>query len=149
MADISERLKLLRKEHKLSQKQVSDILDISESGYGYYEQGRNEPSIEMIKKLADRYDVTTDYLLGLSNSPDKDSTDTKNDFDSLKEINKLLIKYNIDDMAFFDIEKWENYGSRTITGIRKLLSIFSSKIQRVRQKKEITNQYIGSYLFFS
>ncbi|WP_406944521.1 helix-turn-helix domain-containing protein [Halobacillus sp. SY10] len=70
MADVSERLKMLRKENKMSQRDVAKLLGISESGYGYYEQGRNEPSIGMIKMLADRYDVTTDYLLGRSNSPD-------------------------------------------------------------------------------
>ncbi|UOQ95097.1 helix-turn-helix domain-containing protein [Halobacillus shinanisalinarum] len=133
MVDISERLKSLRKEHKLSQKQVSEILGISESGYGYYEQGRNEPSIEMIKKLADRYDVTTDYLLGLSNSPDKDASSTNEDFDSLKEINKLLVKYDIDDMAFFDIEKWK---SMTPEQIRELESYFQYLVQKSKELEE-------------
>ncbi|SFK48351.1 Helix-turn-helix [Halobacillus dabanensis] len=69
MADVSERLKKLRKENKMSQRDVAKFLGISESGYGYYEQGRNEPSIDMIKRLADRYDVTADYLLGRSDTP--------------------------------------------------------------------------------
>ncbi|WP_208586119.1 helix-turn-helix domain-containing protein [Gracilibacillus suaedae] len=60
-----ERLKNLREEKELMQEEVAKKLNISTSAYGYYEQGRNEPSLETIKQLAEIFDVTADYLLGL------------------------------------------------------------------------------------
>lgn len=62
MATIPERLKILRKEAKLTQADVAKFLNISESAYGYYEQGRNEISISNLKKLAKKYDVSIDYI---------------------------------------------------------------------------------------
>src|SRR5699024_3693426 len=41
-------------------------LNITTSAYGYYEQGRNEPSLETLVQIAEIFHVTTDYLLGLS-----------------------------------------------------------------------------------
>ncbi|MGI8314906.1 helix-turn-helix domain-containing protein [Halobacillus mangrovi] len=130
MSNVSKRLKELRKAHKLSQKQVSEILGISESGYGYYEQGRNEPSIEMIKKLANKYDVSTDYLLGISDIKNPNFVQEPNEFNSLKEINYLLEKYEIDDMSFFDIEKWKSMSPEQI---KELESYFQYLVQKSNQ----------------
>jgi transcriptional regulator with XRE-family HTH domain len=60
-----ERLKNLREEKDLMQEEVAKKLNISTSAYGYYEQGRNEPSLETVKQLAEIFEVTADYLLGL------------------------------------------------------------------------------------
>ena len=54
----------LREEKKLKQKEIADYLNMSDNAYGSYERGISEPSIENIKKLADFYGVSTDYLLG-------------------------------------------------------------------------------------
>ncbi|TRZ38559.1 XRE family transcriptional regulator [Niallia circulans] len=72
MASLKERLKELRKIHKLTQSNVAEFLGISESAYGYYEQGRNEPSLASLKILADKYNVNTSYLLGETDFPSKD-----------------------------------------------------------------------------
>ncbi|PKG23921.1 helix-turn-helix domain-containing protein [Niallia nealsonii] len=72
MASLKERLKELRKIHKLTQSNVAEFLGISESAYGYYEQGRNEPSLASLKILADKYNVNTSYLLGETDIPSKD-----------------------------------------------------------------------------
>lgn len=62
-----ERLKALREQHGFDQKDMAEKLNISSSAYGFYEQGRNEPSLESLKNLSETFNVTTDYLLGLSN----------------------------------------------------------------------------------
>lgn len=64
MVGLNDKLRKLRKKNKLSQKDVATFLGISESAYGYYEQGRNEPSLQTIKKLAKKFDVSIAYLLG-------------------------------------------------------------------------------------
>lgn len=63
-----ERLKDLRDELNLDQKEMGERLNISASAYGYYEQGRNEPSLQTLIKIAQTFNVTTDYLLGLTNT---------------------------------------------------------------------------------
>ncbi|UQD52341.1 XRE family transcriptional regulator [Bacillus methanolicus] len=74
MASLKDRLRELRKKHKLTQKDVAEILGISESAYGYYEQGRNEPSITTIKLLAKKYNVSPAYILGETDNPDPKET---------------------------------------------------------------------------
>lgn len=64
--NLSERLKLLRKEKGLKQVDVADVLDISRSSYGHYETGHALPNKEALEKLSDYYDVSVDFLLGKS-----------------------------------------------------------------------------------
>ena len=60
-----ERLKMIRSECGLTQRQVYEILNISPNGYASYEQGRTEPNIDTLKKLCSIFNVSADYLLGI------------------------------------------------------------------------------------
>ena len=60
----TENLKAVRNRKGVTQKEVSDALGISPNTYKNYEQGMREPNNEMLCKLADYFNVTTDYLLG-------------------------------------------------------------------------------------
>ncbi|MCC0645485.1 helix-turn-helix transcriptional regulator [Clostridioides sp. ZZV14-6150] len=64
MNSISEKLKYLRDLKKLTQKEVANSIGVTTSAYGFYEQGKRTPSPELIVKLAEYFNVTTDYLLG-------------------------------------------------------------------------------------
>ncbi len=57
------RLRKLRNEKGLRQKDVANIINITTSAYGFYEQGKRDPDTEIIQKLADFFDVSIDYLL--------------------------------------------------------------------------------------
>ena len=57
------RIAALRKEAGLSQAELAEKLQISASAMGMYEQGRREPSAQMLVSLAQTLGVTTDYLL--------------------------------------------------------------------------------------
>lgn len=59
-----ERLKELRLEKKVPQKELATYLGISVRGYQFYESEDNEPNIKMLIALADFYGVTIDYLVG-------------------------------------------------------------------------------------
>ncbi|WP_304341567.1 helix-turn-helix domain-containing protein [Metaclostridioides mangenotii] len=61
------RLKTLRNEFKLTQEDVARKVGLTKSAYGYYEQGKTIPDAQMIAKLSEIFNVTTDYLLGISN----------------------------------------------------------------------------------
>jgi transcriptional regulator with XRE-family HTH domain len=57
-------LRKLRQERKLTQLELSKMLQISASAIGMYEQGRREPDHDTLAKIADFFNVSTDYLLG-------------------------------------------------------------------------------------
>ena len=59
-----DRLKILRKEHKVQQKELAEYLGISIRGYQFYESEDNEPNVKTLIALADFYHVTIDYLVG-------------------------------------------------------------------------------------
>ena len=61
---IATQLSNIRKKRKCTMKEVAEALGISLSGYQKYENGTNDVSTAMLSKLADFYNVTTDYLLG-------------------------------------------------------------------------------------
>lgn len=58
------RLKELRLAENLTQKALSEELNITQFTYSNYETGYTQPSIETLIKLADYYHVTLDYLVG-------------------------------------------------------------------------------------
>ncbi|HEM3629975.1 TPA: helix-turn-helix transcriptional regulator, partial [Streptococcus suis] len=62
----SERLKQLRKEAGLTQKQVAEKLSMSQPQYNRTENGGRKPSDETLKLFSNFFDVSTDYLLGKS-----------------------------------------------------------------------------------
>ena len=67
--DFPRIIALLRKERGLSQRQVANELGISQSLLSHYEKGARECGLDFLAKCADYYDVSCDYLLGLT--PDK------------------------------------------------------------------------------
>lgn len=66
MAKFEERIKSIRKSKKITQKQLAQTVDVYQSRIARWESGVNEPSIEMLKKLAEALDTSIDYLVGYS-----------------------------------------------------------------------------------
>ena len=67
---ISKRLRQIRVEHKLTQQNIADVLGIDRTTYTFYETGVSKPSLVTLAKLADIYNVTVGYLLGVEeNNP--------------------------------------------------------------------------------
>lgn len=63
---LPERLKELRKEKKLTQKELAEQIGIKQNSYSDWETGKNEPNLENIVKLSKILDTSTDFLLGKS-----------------------------------------------------------------------------------
>ena len=57
------RIKDLREDHDLTQKEVSKILNISQVAYSYYEINKRSVPLEVLSQLADFYQTSVDYLL--------------------------------------------------------------------------------------
>jgi transcriptional regulator with XRE-family HTH domain len=63
---IGERLKQLREEQNLSQSELSEQIGIAQSSIGNYERGNRFPDSQIILKISEFFNVSADYLLGLS-----------------------------------------------------------------------------------
>ncbi|MCC0678497.1 MULTISPECIES: helix-turn-helix domain-containing protein [unclassified Clostridioides] len=106
---IGAKLKQLRIKNNLKQSDLAKILDITQGAIGMYENDQRTPPAESIVKLAEYFNVTTDYLLGHTktsysvnaNIPGMpsivcedtsiyDIVDEEKDIESLEDINKLL-----------------------------------------------------------
>lgn len=73
MAKFGERLRHLRTAHELSQMDLAKQLKTSKSSVNMYERCEREPSLEMLEKIADFFNVDLDYLLGKSDCSNKHS----------------------------------------------------------------------------
>lgn len=61
-----KRIRDLREDHDLTQKQIAEVLGTSQTMYARYERGANEIPVHHLIKLCDYYDVSADYILGRS-----------------------------------------------------------------------------------
>jgi len=66
LQEFKDRLKMLRKEKKLAQVKLGEMLNYGYTAIANYESGRNQPSIPDLKKIASIFDVSLDYLLGVN-----------------------------------------------------------------------------------
>ena len=62
-----KRIKDLREDKDITQKTISEYLNMSQNGYSQYETDTNKIPVEVLKKLAIFYNTSIDYLLGLTN----------------------------------------------------------------------------------
>ena len=74
MVNMGEKLKSLRIEKKLTQKQVADRIGLAISAVSSYESGTRYPSYDVLVKLARIFHVSTDYLLGMTDTRNIDVT---------------------------------------------------------------------------
>jgi transcriptional regulator with XRE-family HTH domain len=69
MATLGQRLVQLREFHNIKQKDIADYLGITVRGLRYYETDVREPNIKTLIALANYFNVSLDYLLGISDIP--------------------------------------------------------------------------------
>lgn len=103
---LKDTLKQLREQNNLTKKDLCEKTGISERAYITYEYGQREPKISVIKKLADFYGVSTDYILGRPNA--KAPKDPFDEIETIDEMEKDLIKewLNLDEKSrksFLDV----------------------------------------------
>lgn len=68
---MKNRLRDLRTDKDLKQKDIADYLNCSQVAYSHYELGKRDIPTEVLVLLAKFYNTTTDYILCLSNDPNK------------------------------------------------------------------------------
>ncbi len=65
----SKRLNETRKQRGITAQQMANHLGIELRSYRNYESGDREPSLNLLVKIADKLDVSVDYLLGRTDTP--------------------------------------------------------------------------------
>ena len=88
----------LREDRDITRKDLASALSISVSTLGMYEQGRREPNIDMLIKMANFFDVSLDFLVGRSykNENNKvfvEALHLKNEIDKLPQGYKNIIDF--------------------------------------------------------
>ncbi len=64
-----DRLRQVRERHGWSQRELGRLCGIGEAQVGKYESGENEPTATKLKIIAEKLDVSIDYLLGTTDDP--------------------------------------------------------------------------------
>ena len=99
---LSERLKELRNERGISQYKLVDELRLSRGQLSNYEQGTREPDYDTLILLANYYNVSLDYLLGVSNVR-KRFTDNQ----TQAEANQLVSDiFSLTEQSYFQLESF-------------------------------------------
>ena len=94
---IAKKLKELRFKKGLTQADLSNILGVAQQTIGSWETNKSSPNLEMLKIIADFFNVSTDYILGRENSKQDDSLSREqikllNDYNSLSTAGRNLLK---------------------------------------------------------
>ncbi|MGG3965007.1 helix-turn-helix domain-containing protein [Heyndrickxia faecalis] len=132
-----DRLKRLRDKRNLSQQQLADALNINRSTYARYELGQTQPDFETLEKIASFFDVSIDYLIKGEDTTNNSlkSNLPKHENDSLAEINKLIKEYGIEQIGFFDVDKWKNLSKDDIDEIRRHFEWVAQKAKERNDEK--------------
>lgn len=65
----AERIRAIREDNDMKQKEIASILKITQQQYSLYESGKRQIPIDAVATLCKFYDVSADYFLGLINEP--------------------------------------------------------------------------------
>ena len=91
-----ERLRDIREDHDLTQKEMADILNTKRPTYSLWELGINIMPLKYLVKFADYFDYSLDYVLGLTNNKNKDlNKKSLNLLDIANNIKNLRTKNNL------------------------------------------------------
>ena len=90
---IGNKIKQLREERKMTQKDIAEILDVEPGTISKYESGTIEPSIESLKKLSETFNVTIDELL--KEDGEKFDISKINILEVLREQKEMRLKGNL------------------------------------------------------
>lgn len=119
---INDTLKKLRATKNLNQSEMADILEVSLSSYQKYEREKNSvmPSLDVLMKIADFYNVSIDYLLGRETG-------------EAKTLDKLGNEFN---MSALEKEILDNYLSLPKDMRRDLMEFLQKSFKKVMDESE-------------
>lgn len=117
MKGFGKRLKKLREQNGLTQTQLAKILNCTDGAIRGWESERREMDHDTIKQLSDYFNVSADYLLGLSDQREKKLFPSEK---SLQELNSLVENMPNDDQLAL-VKKIKNLSPENIQLIKNLI----------------------------
>lgn len=93
--NLSKRIKQLRKEKGIYQKELAEYLGVSRPTITQYESGTRKPDPDTLKKIATFFNVSLDYLLGRTNERQPADKIILNDKNKDIEIKELFNRFNV------------------------------------------------------
>lgn len=128
-----KRLIQCRKTKGWTQAELARLLNMKRSTYAKYETGENEPNITTLIRLANLFNVSTDYLIGVTSIIDE------NDFgkiDYLMKIQSKLDEIDIDIKDFFEMNYLFYLNAHELTEIKNHIEwVVNKAINRSNNKK--------------
>ena len=94
------KLKDLRAEYGISQQRLADVLNVSQQSINKYENNHAQPDIETLKKMADHFNTSIDYLVGY--------TDIRRKLEHTEEY-----RLNDDEVTLVQTYRWLNKKQRS------------------------------------
>ena len=121
------RIRELRKQKKITQKELAGHLEIADSTLSYWEQGKYEPDLNSLRRLSKFFKVSIDYIIGEDTS---DDTEVSKDYDI--QVSEVKIPYYIKlDNTSLKRSEFENLSNEEI----EKLAEYAEFIKSLRQKK--------------
>lgn len=119
-----ERLRELRKQHGLTTTALANIVGCSNPTITHYEKGDRKPDPEMLKKLADYFGVSVDYLLG------------RNEKSSPAEQESVKIPDALKPYQFAFFEGMDGLSEESVKDILKYVQFTREKEKQEKEKKK-------------
>ncbi|TZE81977.1 helix-turn-helix domain-containing protein [Calorimonas adulescens] len=137
---VGKKIKELRLSRKMTQEELGKIIGVTTSMIGMYETGARNPSYTVLKKIAEYFNVTTDYLLGHEEIKDVEIGANIKKYRKQAGLTQqeLADKANISRSYLADVENGRyNPSLETLNSIAKVLNIKVSDILNGDTDKEI------------
>lgn len=129
--EFNERLKNLRNERKIQQKDLASVLNYGATAISNYESGRNEPSISDLRKIAEFFNVSMDYLLCVNDVRNPYlKRDYPENFDHLKTLYSSLDdknKFLADEMLQWLFDRQIRLNSSSELKVAQTTMVYKSK----------------------
>ena len=115
---LSERLKALRTRHDMSQQKLAESLNLSRELLSNYEQGRREPDYNTLILISNFFDVSVDYMLGVT------------------KIEKRLLHESVSDKYNCLMTDISGLSKESLTELEKYINLLKMRDEQTAKNKE-------------
>lgn len=134
---VAENLKSIRKEHKLTQQDIANVLGIDRSTYAFYETGKTTPSVTTLYKLAEVYNVPIERFI--------ENESESAHFEKKREVDMSVSSPGIDQLANLDKDEkmllmcYRLIDSKNKEKAMEMLKDFARKVESETDKENKDN----------
>ena len=139
MSEFSNRFRQLKDEANLTLKELSEALDITSPNLSYYMKGR-EPSYDILIRIADYFDVTTDWLVGRT---DAKNLSQESLYEQIENAFELKDNQKLSGDSRANYLKCQNTLYHTMTNLYLLFMFYSYNPSLSNYLSEQINMYVG------